>query len=336
MAASWSGEAVAPGDRVILYAKNAPEWSMAYFGILKAGATAVPIGYESTVAEMVNIARASSATGILIDDDLWEKRSTLTRALHEAGLGTKVWPFQKVFELPDLDVEHERAKSLHKKCGPDTVASLIFTSGTTGKPKGVMLTHRNFTFMVSELSKVFEFGVNDGMLSVLPLHHTFEFSTGLLVPLAHGAQITYLPELTGDAIASALKKGHVTAIVGVPALWELMRRRVLQKFSDKSPIARRGGARPHRRQLRAALAHQAGSRHAVLPAGPRGVRRAHPLPDQRRLGAAARGAEDLLRHGLLVLRGLRPDRDRAGADRDLAQGASRSRARSGSRCPGSR
>jgi long-chain acyl-CoA synthetase len=230
------GEAVAPGDRVILYAKNSPEWAMSYFGILKAGGTAVPIGFESSVAEIVNIARASSATGILIDDGLWEKRGTLTRALHEAGLGTRVWPFQKAFELPELDVEQERAKSLHHKHGPDTLASLLFTSGTTGKPKGVMLTHRNFTFMVSELSKVFEFGVNDGMLSVLPLHHTFEFSTGLLVPLAHGAQITYLPELSGDAIASALKKGHVTAIVGVPALWDLMRRRVLQKFSDKSPL----------------------------------------------------------------------------------------------------
>src|SRR5207253_9280874 len=120
------------------------------------------------------------------------------------------------------------------KHGADTVASLIFTSGTTGKPKGVMLTHRNFTFMVSELSKIFEFGVNDGMLSVLPLHHTFEFATGLLVPLARGAQITYLPELTGEAIGSALKRGHVTAIGGVAALWDVMRRRVRQRFAGRS------------------------------------------------------------------------------------------------------
>jgi long-chain acyl-CoA synthetase len=230
------GQSVAAGDRVLLYAKNAPEWAMAYFGILKAGATAAPIGHESSVAEIVNVARAASAVGILIDDGLWEKRSTLTRALADAGLGTRVWPFHQAFELPELDVEQERAKLLHRKLGPDTVASLLFTSGTTGKPKGVMLTHRNFTFMVSELSKVFEFGVSDGMLSLLPLHHTFEFSPGLLVPLAHGAQITYVTELTGDAIAAALKKGHVTAIVGVPALWELMKRRVLQKFSDKSAL----------------------------------------------------------------------------------------------------
>ncbi|HEY4183424.1 MAG TPA: AMP-binding protein [Polyangia bacterium] len=229
------GQGVAAGERVILFAKNGPEWSMAYFGILKLGATAVPVANDSTVAEIVNVARASGATGILIGDDLNEKRSNLGRALREANLTTRIWPLAQAFELIDEALERERAASLLTKVNPDTMATLIFTSGTTGKPKGVMLTHRNFTFMVAELSKIFEFGVNDGMLSVLPLHHTFEFATGLLVPLARGAQITYLSELNGEAIASALKKGHVTSIVGVPALWDLLRRRVLQRFSDKSP-----------------------------------------------------------------------------------------------------
>ena len=175
-----------------------------------------------------------------------------------------------------------------RRQSPDALASLIFTSGTTGKPKGVMLTHRNFTFMVSELSKIFEFGVTDGMLSVLPLHHTFEFATGLLVPLAHGAQITYLPELTGDAISAALKRGHVTAIVGVPALWDLLRRRLFQRFADKSPVLRRLHARCSPRRT-TSCATRAGFDvgHAALPARARGVRRAHPLPHQRRLGAAA-------------------------------------------------
>ncbi|HEY2731871.1 MAG TPA: AMP-binding protein [Polyangia bacterium] len=230
------GQELAPGGRVMLVAKNGPEWSMAFFGVLKAGAVAVPLGHESTVAEIVNVARASSAAGILIGDDLLDKRAGLQHALDEAGLPTKLWPFSRAFELPDLAVERERLPLLHRKHNPDTLASLIFTSGTTGKPKGVMLTHRNFTFMVAELSKIFEFGVNDGMLSVLPLYHAFEFATGLLVPLAHGAQITYLTELTGEAIGSALKKGRVTAIVGVPALWELMRRRLMQRFSEKAPM----------------------------------------------------------------------------------------------------
>src|SRR5450432_704129 len=224
------GQEVPAAARVLLVAKNGPEWSMAFFGVLKVGAVAVPMGHESTVAEIVNVARASIAAGILIGDDLLDKRGGLARALEEAGLATKVWGFQRAFELPELAVEQQRLPLLLKKNGPDTLASLIFTSGTTGKPKGVMLTHRNLTFMVSELSKIFEFGVNDGMLSVLPLSHTFEFAAGLLVPLAHGAQITYLSELTGDAIGRALKKGRVTAIVGVPALWDLMRRRLMQRF----------------------------------------------------------------------------------------------------------
>ena len=102
-----------------------------------------------------------------------------------------------------------------------------------------MLTHRNFTSMVSKLLEVFDFDVTDGLLSVLPLHHTFEFTAGLLMPLMRGAQITYLDELTGDALARRSTKGHVTAMVGVPALWQLLHRRIFQRFADKAVGAAR-------------------------------------------------------------------------------------------------
>jgi long-chain acyl-CoA synthetase len=230
------GQGVTTGERVILFARNAPEWGMAYFGVLKAGGAVVPIAHESTVAEVVNIARAAGAVGVLVGDDLLDKRPGLVRALRDEGLTTQIWPFEKAFVIESEAVEAERRKLLATRHPPDAVASIIFTSGTTGKPKGVMLSHRNFCFMVSELSRIFELGVGDGLLSVLPLHHSFEFSTGLLMPLSRGAQISYLVELTGEAVTSALRSGHVTAIVGVPALWELLRRRVLQRFGDRSPL----------------------------------------------------------------------------------------------------
>ena len=85
MGAFLVGQDQVAGERIMLFAKNGPEWSMAYFGIPKLGATAVPIANESTVAEVVNVARASGAAGILIGDDLHEKRSGLTRALREAN-----------------------------------------------------------------------------------------------------------------------------------------------------------------------------------------------------------------------------------------------------------
>src|SRR5450432_2470500 len=102
------GEEVPAAARVLLVSKNGPEWSMAFFGVLKVGAVAVPMGHESTVAEIVNVARASIAAGILIGDDLLDKRAGLARALDEAGLTTKVWGFQRAFELPELAVEQQR------------------------------------------------------------------------------------------------------------------------------------------------------------------------------------------------------------------------------------
>ena len=139
-----------------------------------------------------------------------------------------------MFALPDEQTEDERIALLPQRVQAQTVASLIFTSGTTGQPKGVMLSHRNLTSMVSMLSSVFDMTTRDGVLSVLPLHHTFEFSTGFLTPLSRGAQITYLPELTSDALAKAIKNGHVTGMVGVPALWELLHRRIKNRLYERS------------------------------------------------------------------------------------------------------
>jgi long-chain acyl-CoA synthetase len=138
--------------------------------------------------------------------------------------------------MPDEQTENERVALLPPRVTAQSVASLIFTSGTTGRPKGVMLSHRNLTSMVSMLSSVFDMDTSDGVLSVLPLHHTFEFSTGFLTPLSRGAQITYLPELTSEHLAKAIKNGHVTGMVGVPALWELLHRRIKNRLHDRGKV----------------------------------------------------------------------------------------------------
>src|SRR5947207_454294 len=225
---------IKPSDRVMLFSHNAPEWGMTYFGVLKAGATCIPVDPESSTEEVVNFARAGEASGIVISDKLKEERSALPEQLKAAGLDdVKIWTFDQVFELVDEDIEKERVALLPPRVTAQTVASLIFTSGTTGRPKGVMLSHRNLTSMVSMLSSVFEMDTNDGVLSVLPLHHTFEFSTGFLTPLSRGAQITYLPELTSEHLAKAIKNGHVTGMVGVPALWELLHRRIKNRLHER-------------------------------------------------------------------------------------------------------
>ncbi|MFN2481430.1 MAG: AMP-binding protein [Pyrinomonadaceae bacterium] len=234
-AAFFVGEGVKANERVVLLSNNAPEWGMTYFGVLKAGATCVPVDPESLTGEVVNFARASGATGVVISEEMDEKHPDLRGRLDEEGLSaTRVWNFAEVFALPPEKLEEERVALLPARVPAQTVASLIFTSGTTGQPKGVMLTHKNFTNMVSMLASVFDMKTTDGVLSVLPLHHTFEFSTGFLTPLSRGAQITYLPELSSEELTRAIKNGHVTGMVGVPALWELLHRRIRNRLNERA------------------------------------------------------------------------------------------------------
>jgi long-chain acyl-CoA synthetase len=243
-AGSLRAHDVGPADRVALMSENRPEWGISYFAILLAGAACVPLDKELTLGEVQNLVRASRAKAIVLsrrvaerlageanialpvgddDDDPQVVWSPAHPALAEV-LHTRVLAFDELFEG-----EHPAVRPEVKG---DTVASLIFTSGTTGTPKGVMLTHKNFTAMASKLSSLFTLYKHDKLLSVLPLHHTFEFSAGFLMPLVHGASIDYLEEIEADSLARALEDEGVTGMVGVPALWQLLERKIYKNVSD--------------------------------------------------------------------------------------------------------
>ena len=228
-----SAQGVGLGDRVMLLSENRPEWPMSYFGVIKCGATCVPVDKELSVAEILNLAQTGEVRGLIISRQQWQDRPDLNAEL--AAKNIPLWPLSDVLALEQTSAD-TATSGVKPQPSPrvksDAVASLLFTSGTTGRPKGVMLTQRNLTAMVSELSSVFDVGPSDRLISVLPLHHTFEFSAGLLLPLAHGAQIHYLAELTGEAIGDALQTQRPTAIVGVPALWELLQRRIRSRIDE--------------------------------------------------------------------------------------------------------
>lgn len=220
-------------DRVILWSHNMPEWGLTYFGILKTGATVVPLDPACSAAEVVRFAETSEASAIILSPKLAEENPDLTGKLKEAGLKISVWTFDEVFEMQSEQEEARRSALLPNKVLSNSVASLIFTSGTTGTPKAVMLSHKNFVNMVSMLSSVLDMGINDGVLSVLPLHHTFEFSAGFLTPFSNGTQITYLDELSAEELARAIENGHITGMVGVPALWEMLHRRIKTRLRER-------------------------------------------------------------------------------------------------------
>lgn len=238
------------GSRVILFSNNMPEWGMTYFGILKAGATAIPIDPASTVDEIVAFAKAGEASAIVVSPKLAAENPELRDKLdvvfgvgsdHAGGTGVgdksvpapTLWTFDEVFEIQTETEEAKRNALLPEKIHSTSVASLIFTSGTTGTPKAVMLSHKNFVNMISMLSSVLDMDITDGVLSVLPMHHTFEFSAGFLTPFSNGTQITYLNELTAEDLARTIENSHVTGLVGVPALWEMLHRRIKTRLREK-------------------------------------------------------------------------------------------------------
>ncbi|HRI02905.1 MAG TPA: AMP-binding protein, partial [Pyrinomonadaceae bacterium] len=224
---------IAAGSRVILFSNNMPEWGMTYFGILKAGATAIPIDPASTVDEIVAFAKAGEAAAVVVSPKLAGENPDLAKALKDAGLEVAVWTFDEVLEIQTETEEAKRNALLPAKIHSNAIASLIFTSGTTGTPKAVMLSHKNFVNMISMLSSVLDMDITDGVLSVLPMHHTFEFSAGFLTPFSNGTQITYLNELTAEDLARTIENSHVTGLVGVPALWEMLHRRIKTRLRER-------------------------------------------------------------------------------------------------------
>lgn len=222
--------------KVLLISENRPEWAISYFGILKSAAVVVPVDKEATLDEVLNICRWADVYAAIVSDKV-AARIDIRGALAQAMPQVKVLRFAEV-----LGGETEHALVPVASLPPITLsgraeemASLIFTSGTTGRPKGVMLSHRNFTSLLSKMGGVFDVDKHDGLLSVLPLHHTFEFSAGLLMPMSRGAQIAYLPEVNADALQNAFSSTHITGMVGVPALYQLLYRRITKQISDRLP-----------------------------------------------------------------------------------------------------
>ncbi|MCA9598686.1 MAG: AMP-binding protein [Myxococcales bacterium] len=216
------------GDRVMLAGANHPAWPIAFFGIHLAGATVVPLDAGIDASAAANLARASGAKVFIADDKV---RKRVRHDVDAARGGGISWL--------DLWASAESGEPIPKavESRPDDVAALIYTSGTTGTPKGVMLSHENITALVASLAPLFPLSKGDRVLSVLPLHHTFELTCGMLLPLSRGARVVYLDELTAERLEAGLKSGRITAMIGVPALWEMLERRITAKVAERGSLA---------------------------------------------------------------------------------------------------
>jgi len=231
-AAMLEREGVRPGARVALQSDNRPEWGLCYLAILAAGAVVVPLDAqlrEQEVGEILASAEASHAIG----DSRHMAVLSQARAARRPGL-----------RLLSMDAEGDRAHWDQAQrefaaapppvtpADPDDLAVLLFTSGTTGQAKGVMLSHANLLYNVEAVARTFEFGPADRFLSILPLHHTFESTGGLLCPLRVGASVCYARGLASRELREDMASSGATLFIGVPLLYEKLMTAIEKGVAD--------------------------------------------------------------------------------------------------------
>ncbi len=193
---------IAPGDRVIVWAVNRPEWGLAFLGLAHLGAVSVPLDVRHTVDFGQKIVAQTGATHVLAS------RQT-DAAARELGL-----PVLWIERLPDL--ARHAAPLEPPPLDPDDLAEIVFTSGTTGQPKGAMLSHRNLVACARSMASVLPFGPSDRLLSVLPLSHLFEQSLGFIVPLIVGASIVYPVSRQPAVLLRTFRDFGVSVLLIVP------------------------------------------------------------------------------------------------------------------------
>ena len=220
---------VRPGDRVLLIGENSPDWVVAFFSILYAGAVAVPLDQQVSPDELTPICRIAEPRVALVSEAV---RHRLSKTIAELPGEIGQVEFDELARPFLLRGRAPAKPEIDRKA----LAAIFFTSGSTGAPKGVMLTHGNLTAEVSMLSRVFVLNEDEVVLSLLPLHHTFEFTCGMLLPLSSGSKIVHPIGVDAANLSSTLAQIRPTALIGVPALWQAIHRRILDQIESRGAL----------------------------------------------------------------------------------------------------
>ena len=230
------------GDKVVLLSSNMPNWGVCYFAITTGGYTVVPVLPDFTSADLDRIVEHSEAKATCVSDKLFTKISKEVSEKMNIILRTKNLSVisQNVKEEGELTTPQ-----------PEDLAAIIYTSGTTSQPKGVMLTHYNLSSQMWLIDPLFLVREDDIFLSVLPMAHTYECTLGLILAFYHGSHVVYLDKApTVSVLLPALKEVRPTIMLTVPLIIEkIFKGTVKKKFTSSAFMSKLYGVGAIRRQL---------------------------------------------------------------------------------------
>lgn len=230
---------IGKGEKVILSCMNSPEFVYSYFGVVTTGAIIVPINLMLTMEEIAYIVQNSEAKYMIIQPKIMEK-GHLTKEAIEAALGIKVLVLDD-----DFNEKIDKTKPLENapEIDMDEISTFLYTSGTTGKQKAAMLSHRNLVHNAEQCFLGVGAKPSDIFMCVLPMFHVFAFTACILLPLWAGATTTIVESFQPKEVVETLIKGKISVFMGVPAMYNVLLHSAKEnvKFPDLR-LAISGGA----------------------------------------------------------------------------------------------
>ena len=196
------------GDQVLVWGPNCPQWVLIFFGCLRAGVIAVPLDLRSAPDYVERV--ISRITPKLAFTSRYTPRDDVDIGLPEITFENLE---SEIYDLPEPE---------HVAIQPDDLAEVMFTSGTTGDPKGVMLTHRNLAANIEGITQYITCNTSSRLLSILPLSHMYEQMGGLLTVLHFGASVTYPTSRQPTVLARTMRERQITTMLLVPQGLELL------------------------------------------------------------------------------------------------------------------
>ncbi len=219
-AAFLAARGVGRGERVAILLPNLPEVALAYFGAIAAGAVAVPVNYRLSAPEVAYVLEDSGAAALVTTPVQLERLSALPAAralrtrLAVGGAGEGALPFAAVLEAAP--------RPAPEPASPGEVSTLLYTSGTTGFPKGAMISHRNTLFNARSCRRVLGYREDDVGLVSLPMFHVTALHTQLVAFLAVGAEMVIQAEYDTQRMLELVSRHRVTSLFFVPAIYKLV------------------------------------------------------------------------------------------------------------------
>jgi acyl-CoA synthetase (AMP-forming)/AMP-acid ligase II len=212
-AGAFAGAGIGPGDRVAIWAPNSAEWIIAAFGLLTAGGVLVPVSTRLKAAEAADILRRSGARAVLVQPGFLGLDQAVEDGARAAG------------GVPVIDLKSGFLASgapLRRQVSGDDVCDIVFTSGTTGRPKGVMMTHAQNLGWTATWCDTVGLRAGDRYLIVNPFFHMFGYKAGAITSLLRGATIIPVPVFDADRVLDLVERERVTVLPGPPALYHAL------------------------------------------------------------------------------------------------------------------